>query len=243
MSYYTSLDAGLPAPARFCASCGAGLPAPARFCASCGAPVERNIAETPRLAAARLTMPRRERVTDPMLDQLGPYPAFSQRVGAWLIDYALIMVFLFIFAVAGVPWLLPFFPILVALYFLLCEGSNQGQTAGKQACGLRVVSSADGQPLSAERAFGRLFARVTDVFGIGLLWAAFDPYGRAFHDHLARTVVVDAAKFPAPGKREADAVAGLPTPPAGTPESWRRDPSGRHSLRWWNGTQWTRRTS
>lgn len=33
--------------------------------------------------------------------------------------------------------------------------------------------------------------------------------------------------------------ATLPLPPAGTAESWMQDPSGRHPLRWWNGTEWT----
>ncbi len=28
--------------------------------------------------------------------------------------------------------------------------------------------------------------------------------------------------------------------PAGTTEGWIDDPSGRHPLRWWDGTEWTR---
>jgi Protein of unknown function (DUF2510) len=32
----------------------------------------------------------------------------------------------------------------------------------------------------------------------------------------------------------------LPSPLVGTAEGWMQDPSGRHPLRWWNGTEWTR---
>ncbi len=35
-------------------------------------------------------------------------------------------------------------------------------------------------------------------------------------------------------------LAALLPPPPGTREGWIEDPSGRHPLRWWDGSAWTR---
>lgn len=151
-----------------------------------------------------------------MLNDLAPFPAFSSRVAAWLIDVAVIAGFIFVAVgfgstltaggdavaspasyVAGFV-IASLFTAAAFLYLPVCDGSRHGQTLGKRLVGIRVVNARDGQPLGYAHGFGRFFARVADVYSIGLLWAAADRYGRAFHDHLAATVVVDARRFPAP---------------------------------------------
>jgi uncharacterized RDD family membrane protein YckC len=65
--------------------------------------------------------------------------------------------------------------------------TTTGRTPGKQASGLRVVTSR-GQRLGLARAAAR--ALVCVVFPIGLLWVLVSTRNRALHDVLLRTAVV-----------------------------------------------------
>jgi len=66
-----------------------------------------------------------------------------------------------------------------------------GQTPGKMALGIRVVTT-NGQSVSLLRALGRTLCYNLDIFtlGIGFLLAAIPPAKRALHDMIAGTVVV-----------------------------------------------------
>ncbi len=68
---------------------------------------------------------------------------------------------------------------------------NNGQTPGKMFMGIKVIKT-DGSPLTdfdiLMRHIG--YALNTVFFGLGWLWAAFDPERQAWHDKLARTYVV-----------------------------------------------------
>ena len=155
-----------------------------------------------------------------MLEEFAPLPTFGSRAGAWLLDLAIIGV---LAGISAVGWSLRHYSqgglppahgkavlgvILgvtglagAILYLPICEGSARGQTLGKHFLGLRVVRVQDGGPLTLAHGFGRFLARVADVYSVGLLWAAVDTYGRAFHDHLAGTVVIDAGPVPAVAPR------------------------------------------
>jgi uncharacterized RDD family membrane protein YckC len=170
-----------------------------------------------------------------MLDELAPFPTFGSRVAAWLIDLAVIGVLAIGVGIgsgliasakdsygdyratapgritAGVILMVVFLAAAI-LYLPLCDGSRRGQTLGKRLVGLRVVRARDGQPLGYAHGLGRFLARVADAYSIGLLWAAADRYGRAFHDHLAATVVVDANRFPPPRARVRPASTHHPRP-------------------------------
>ncbi len=67
-----------------------------------------------------------------------------------------------------------------------------GQTIGKMAMGLRVVTD-NGEPVDAARAIRRTLAGTlsTAVLGLGFIPALLGPGGRALHDHVAHTRVVD----------------------------------------------------
>ena len=225
----------------YCSACGQHLPPSARFCPECGQAAESAVSrerkpephESQGITRALPPLPgRAPRVRYPLLDELAPFPTFGSRVGAWLIDLAVIGILVALaigFAsvltasknvtvccraygfpptvaeypyassvaapagsrIAGVALALLFGSIAVA-YLPICEGRKRGQTLGKRLLGLRVVRAHDGQPLGYAHGFGRFLARIADLYSVGLLWAAFDPYGRAFHDHLASTVVIDA---------------------------------------------------
>lgn len=143
---------------------------------------------------------------------------FGQRVGGWLIDSLIIWALVIVAGIVvglstpsatfdnpdpgpnGVAVLFMFICFAIAFvgYYPFFEGKPAGQTPGKKAMGIRVVRKRDGSPLGYGLAFGRLLARYVD-FGIGLLWAAWDPEHQTFHDKIASTLVVRSDVYPPPG--------------------------------------------
>jgi uncharacterized RDD family membrane protein YckC/uncharacterized membrane protein SpoIIM required for sporulation len=77
-------------------------------------------------------------------------------------------------------------------YFILFEGLRQGQTPGKRAVGIRVVSDT-GNAVSLGAATARNLMRVADLlpppYLIGGLLVAFHPRGKRLGDLVAGTVV------------------------------------------------------
>jgi len=67
-----------------------------------------------------------------------------------------------------------------------------GQTIGKMALGIRVVTE-EGEPLDGAVAARRAVAGLASasVFGLGFLPALYGPERRAFHDRLTGTRVVE----------------------------------------------------
>ena len=144
---------------------------------------------------------------------------FGQRAGAFVIDgFITWAVLMFGFIVAGMttpessfenpdpgPSALGWLFILLTsvatiLYFPLCEGRPEGQTFGKRAMTIRVVRDSNGAPLGYLLAFGRTISRFFDyfLFGLGLLWAIWDPKHQTWHDKIAGTVVVRTSVYPPP---------------------------------------------
>jgi uncharacterized RDD family membrane protein YckC len=82
---------------------------------------------------------------------------------------------------------------LAILYSGLLIGKWNGQTLGKKALGIKVIS-ANGRPCGLGQAFGRAAAEVlsTVTLCFGYLMIAFDHQKRGLHDHLARTLHVYA---------------------------------------------------
>jgi uncharacterized RDD family membrane protein YckC len=94
--------------------------------------------------------------------------------------------------------------LLVWLLFAIALGAS-GATPGKAAVGLRAVSAGTGTPIGVGRALLRglvLGVATIPTFGIGLAtlaWTALmDPrrQRRGWHDHVARSVVVDVRPEP-----------------------------------------------
>jgi uncharacterized RDD family membrane protein YckC len=72
---------------------------------------------------------------------------------------------------------------------------NNGQTPGKMFMGIKVIK-VDGTAISDFDVLMRYIGYFVDsfVFGLGWLWAAFDPERQAWHDKLARTYVVSVER-------------------------------------------------
>jgi serine/threonine protein kinase len=140
--------------------------------------------------------------------------SWGRRAGALLMDWFLVVFASFL----ATAWVYTFKDWFIFLMWFLVGGlivtvytvplsrrkSAPGQTFGKQITGIRVIA-ADGSEASAGRVFVRevllkytLFFWVLGILVLPLLldylWPLWDRRGRALHDMLARTRVVDARR-------------------------------------------------
>ena len=130
------------------------------------------------------------------LPAAGPVP----RAVAWLIDLAIRFsvhlvgaLTLGVAAEAGMGLQLVLMFSLMWGYPVLFEVLWNGQTPGKRALGLRVIS-ADGAPVGWVASFARTLLRTVDFlpffYGIGLASCYADPWNRRLGDLVARTLVI-----------------------------------------------------
>ncbi len=134
----------------------------------------------------------------------GAVSAAGPRLSAALIDHAILAtidatVIYFTLRMAVLPldaWrLLPAAPLLMFLLLVKCAyfcafTAVGGQTIGKMALSIRVVSDND-RVIDGARAIRRTCAGLASaVFGLGFVQAVFDTDHRAFHDRVAHTRVV-----------------------------------------------------
>jgi uncharacterized RDD family membrane protein YckC len=141
------------------------------------------------------------------------YAGFWLRVGAYLIDWLVLLIPNMIlngltqFALMGPQmagrttkplWALSMGMsggilqwVLNWLYFALMESSSKQETLGKMACGI-IVTDLAGNRISFARATGRHFASWLSsmTIGIGYLLVAWTEKKQALHDMIANTLVV-----------------------------------------------------
>ncbi len=84
-----------------------------------------------------------------------------------------------------------FILLLGILYYTYFEGSS-GQTLGKKALGIRVVSLNGGGSIGFGRAFIRYIGRIVSTIPIflGYFWMLWDKEKQTWHDKFAGSVVV-----------------------------------------------------
>lgn len=132
------------------------------------------------------------------LPAAGPVP----RALAWMIDLAirlgLLLLGSIVFALlgrAGMGLYLVLLFLVLWAYPVAFEAMWHGQTPGKRALGLRVVS-ADGAPVGWMASFLRNLMRTVDMlpfgYAFGLAASLVDPWSRRLGDIVARTMVVHA---------------------------------------------------
>ena len=133
----------------------------------------------------------------------GARPAgWFSRVGATLIDGLLIGILLTVVVVAfglddtaaGDLVRTVIVPVISVVYAALLLAYHGGQTLGKQAAGIRVLTE-DGAPVGLGRAAGRelvkaLFGVTFVLYVIDVLWPLWQSENRALHDLIAGTRVV-----------------------------------------------------
>ena len=150
------------------------------------------------------------------LPAAGPVP----RAVAWLIDLAIRGALLFLVSIllgllgrvgAGVYMVVLF--VIFWGYPVVFEALYGGQTPGKRALSLRVVS-ADGAPIGWMASFIRNLMRTVDMlpfgYGAGLVASLADPWSRRLGDMVAGTLVIHAPRE----RTHIDALAFAPHAPA-----------------------------
>lgn len=134
------------------------------------------------------------------LPAAGPVP----RAVAWLIDLvirgALLLLASIVFGLLGRFGQGVYLVVLFAIFWgypIVCEAMYGGQTPGKRALSLRVVS-ADGAPIGWMASFVRNLMRTVDMlpfgYGAGLVTSLADPWSRRLGDMVAGTLVIHAPR-------------------------------------------------
>ncbi len=124
-----------------------------------------------------------------------PYASWLQRVGAYLIDVAPIVILEAIFSRILVLYVL----ILIAsigwtIYNRWYQGGTTGQSLGKKVLKLRLVSEETGQPIGMLMAFVRDICHIIDsiICFIGYLFPLWDAKRQTIADKIVKTVVIPA---------------------------------------------------
>lgn len=114
-----------------------------------------------------------------------PRARFLTRIGALLIDFAMVAFVTYLLEIHGGK------TILLLLIYRVAHWSLRGTTVGGIICRLRVVRT-DGAPIRFGEAAVRGLATIlsTLVVGLGWLWILWDPERQAWHDKIAGTTVV-----------------------------------------------------
>jgi len=127
-----------------------------------------------------------------------PYANWGQRVGAYLIDWIPQFV-LIVLAVVTIR-----VPILAVLFWLASIGwiiynrfykaGTTGQSLGKKALNLKLVSEQTGQPIGALMAFVRDICHFVDgvICYVGFLFPLWDAKRQTIADKIVGTVVIPA---------------------------------------------------
>jgi uncharacterized RDD family membrane protein YckC len=130
---------------------------------------------------------------------------FGQRVGGFLIDVGiptglLVAVLIAALATRDLTMIMVVYGLSAAMltaFVLWNSGYRQGrsgQSIGKRALGVRLVTAETGQPVGFGRAVGRQFAHLLDgiPFSLGYLWPLWDEQRQTFADKVCCTLVVQA---------------------------------------------------
>ena len=123
-----------------------------------------------------------------------PYASWGQRVLAYLVDIAPIVVLEIIFfrinalvglliALASLGW---------TIYNRWYQAGTTGQSLGKKVLHLRLVSEETGQPIGVLMAFVRDICHIVDtiICYVGYLFPLWDAKRQTIADKIVRTVVV-----------------------------------------------------
>jgi uncharacterized RDD family membrane protein YckC len=134
------------------------------------------------------------------------YASWIQRVGAYIVDALCVAPFTIIGAIVGrstdsttgvtsfnlLYWLFALAGLVVLGYNRWYQAGKTGQSWGKKALSLRLVSEETGQPIGGGMAFVRDLAHIIDgvICYIGYLFPLWDAKRQTLADKIVKTVVI-----------------------------------------------------
>jgi uncharacterized RDD family membrane protein YckC len=125
-----------------------------------------------------------------------PYASWIQRVGAYLIDVAPIIVVDLILGRISVllSLLITLASIAWTAYNRWYKAGTTGQSLGKKVLNLRLVSEETGQPIGTLMAFVRDICHIIDsaICLVGYLFPLWDAKRQTIADKIVKTVVIPA---------------------------------------------------
>jgi uncharacterized RDD family membrane protein YckC len=132
-------------------------------------------------------------------DASGPRAGFWRRFAAAFLDGIILGVINLILTIAlkgGAGNILGL--VVTMAYFTFFEGGRRGQTPGKSALGIRVVSFDGSGSIGYGRAFIRWIGRYVSAIPIflGYFWMLWDKEKQCWHDKFASDVVVPVSAYP-----------------------------------------------
>ncbi len=181
----------------FCKHCGKEIPEEDKFCGYCGLVLKKE-EETDKEVQFEKETPIGK--AEESLD----YAGFWIRLGAFVFDYGLMLFFAiilsFVFGYIGLFWpaesntIIGHVILIIYHSFFLAAFSA---TPGKMLYGLKVVDAKTQKNITFLKALGRSLSYIVSslVFGLGFWTVAFDkPMHRAWHDRIAKTLVIRTKK-------------------------------------------------
>lgn len=124
-----------------------------------------------------------------------PYASWIQRVGAYLIDIAPIIILEAVFSrVTVIFYIVLLLSIGWTIYNRWYQAGTTGQSLGKKVLNLRLVSEQTGEPIGPLMAFVRDICHIIDsiICYIGYLFPLWDSKRQTIADKIVKTVVVTA---------------------------------------------------
>lgn len=146
------------------------------------------------------------------------YASFGRRLGAALLD-SLVLIIGLVWLLGGALLTIALLIISLSFYFQFCE-KRWGQTIGKNATGIRVLSL-DGSELTWNQTAWRNLLRLVDLplamIGADYLIVRGSPRQQRLGDRAAKTIVVRerAPEAQEPAEQPLTVAAPPPTPPYG----------------------------
>jgi len=129
----------------------------------------------------------------------GPRASFGSRLGAWIIDYVIVIVAWIVLslAVRG-PLSLLLMAVLLIGYPVYFFGSPRGQSPGYMATGIRVISMDGTGSIGYGRAFLRWLVSLPSymVLWLGYFWMLWDREKQTWFDKASNSVVVPVSAYP-----------------------------------------------
>lgn len=125
-----------------------------------------------------------------------PYSSWGQRAGGYLIDELPVAIVLYIGISISLTVYLLFLLVAIAYtaYNRWYLGGSTGQSFGRKALNLRLISEQTGQPIGPLMAFVRDICHILDDLAccIGWLFPLWDAKRQTFADKIIGTVVIPA---------------------------------------------------